>query len=1263
MASYNELLALIDAYINQNGVQAITGQVLNGVLRAMVDQLGRGYSIMGAADPTTDPGTPDGPESWFASVPGTYTNFDGIQIADGELALLSYTPSDGFAKNTLYDGFKEVTAQIDGNVGTPAVGVSYANGILSFDFHNMKGETGDPAGFGSVSATIDDNIGTPSVSVAASGPDTARNFAFNFRNLKGETGVTSVLATVDNTSGNPQCAVSLQGQQLTLAFTGLKGAQGDTGSSIDYPFTIVNNLTTNDATQALSAAMGVQLESEVSQLEAEVNEKADQAELSQLQQKVVEKIGGEYSPLLNLEQGSIAAESGADLSSSTRIRTNNYITADLIKITTSGNKVYVLGYKNDGTYVGDNPAWVTSNQNIKITGAEKYRLVFAYADNSSIIPSDYNTLGIVISAWCDAEVASTEQVEELNGRVFNNLVTLGENGTGKTYVRAIAGHKYRINLITKTWDTTGASAYYAFAWGYSNNDGASSTDVGGVLFSGFSGVKDHYDIDLPTDATHLVVRAAGKPGVKIYFIIEDLTIGQIITPYAQTNIIINGTFVNGGNAAAVRTQILPLRDKVSKYVIFHTNRPNTNGCEYHFGYVLTSSQNDIWSDENSSGLSGVFKNVNYSANARNAFIELPQNAVGIGFVIVEYNVTTGAFNNLRKEDFDGYTAFFTTSQNEDALYNEITQVYPAINLEKQLRNGSQGNSGNAYVITLYGLSTTVIPVSSGKKYRVVFDKLPQDGFNYYYRLVTYDTVSPSGLWDQAHIVRNNTNIAVPITTPIEIEEGEYGMTLQLTELDSPRAAQGTSGCIPLRVDTVGEISIYDISSGITNDVYECLDELYKKDDAIENGVHNLNKDKIPMLVASCRNQKLSESFKDFQMLIVTDSHKDDIAVEHAITAANEFATIDALIHNGDYDDKIAITTESVSWGSLISKSKKPCYFVIGNHEVGTYPAIRYSLYESQLYDLFIKPIIEKVFLGVGEYSVGKCYYYHDFDQAKIRLIVLNEYEAPHILDTDNPNWEAIPYNSELENYREGLTYSMGDEVNVDGYTDYSFRAKQTVTVSWSGDNTAPSLKYRLGYRWIGQTQAQWFLDRLADAPSGYQVIIACHNPFSQNADVDQTKMFSQKNGWVNGYGMQNYMTTDFIAEAINAFVTRNASFSIQCNSEYPSDMPSYSVGKDFSGAVATFHSILGGHVHQDCVWKHHTYKQYQVTPICSNTTYWAQKPYADIRTINTNKSLSVANDSLTVVSFGENRIGLVKIGVNVTENGAKRDFEVINTQE
>ena len=278
MASYHELNALIDAYINRNGVQAITGQILNGVLKAMVEQIGRGYAIMGVADPNTDPWTPDAPESWFAYEPGTYTLFDGITVAPGEFVLLCFRPNEGWRKETLYEGFQTVQATIDGNVGTPSVGVSYANGILSFDFRNMKGnpgqdgQDGDPAGFGTIGADITGGVGTPGVTVESSGPATAKDLQFHFTNLKGETGVTSVVVTVDNTSGNPQCAVSLNAGVLTLAFTGLKGAQGDTGSSVDYPFTIVNNLTTDDATQALSAAQGVVLEGEISQLEAEVKE-------------------------------------------------------------------------------------------------------------------------------------------------------------------------------------------------------------------------------------------------------------------------------------------------------------------------------------------------------------------------------------------------------------------------------------------------------------------------------------------------------------------------------------------------------------------------------------------------------------------------------------------------------------------------------------------------------------------------------------------------------------------------------------------------------------------------------------------------------------------------------------------------------------------------------------------------------------------------------------------------------------------------------
>ena len=272
MNSYNELITLIDAVINRNGVQAITGQVLNGVLKAMVQQLGAGYSLSGVAHPTDDPGTPEQPVCYFASEVGTYTNFGGVGIVAGELALLCYDMTDGWFKETMYEGFASVGATIDGNVGTPAVNVTYVNGVLSFDFSNMKGNTGAAAGFGNVTAAVDGTSGTPGVSVQTDGPDTAKNIAFQFTGLKGETGVTSVIATVDNTSGTPQCAVSLNGQQLTLAFTGLKGAQGNTGSSVDYPYELVNNLTTNDATKGLSAAQGVVLDGKVTQLEAKVDD-------------------------------------------------------------------------------------------------------------------------------------------------------------------------------------------------------------------------------------------------------------------------------------------------------------------------------------------------------------------------------------------------------------------------------------------------------------------------------------------------------------------------------------------------------------------------------------------------------------------------------------------------------------------------------------------------------------------------------------------------------------------------------------------------------------------------------------------------------------------------------------------------------------------------------------------------------------------------------------------------------------------------------
>ncbi len=275
MAQYNAIKAAVNAYIKANGRKEITGQILNSVLNATIDSLGRFFQFAGEARPDTDPGTPDQNVTYLAGVPGTYTHFNGLVIDEQEIALLMWNGE--WVKHTMLIGIREVVASVDNQVGTPSVDVNYDNAELSLAFHNMKGDPGTPgaaAGFGSVTADVDANIGTPGVSVVASGSNTSKNFAFHFTNLKGQkgdTGVTSVNASVDGNTGVPYVEASLSGQVLTLAFHNMKGQQGDTGSSVDYPYTLVNNVTTNDATQGLAASMGVYLQAEIDQLELQVD--------------------------------------------------------------------------------------------------------------------------------------------------------------------------------------------------------------------------------------------------------------------------------------------------------------------------------------------------------------------------------------------------------------------------------------------------------------------------------------------------------------------------------------------------------------------------------------------------------------------------------------------------------------------------------------------------------------------------------------------------------------------------------------------------------------------------------------------------------------------------------------------------------------------------------------------------------------------------------------------------------------------------------
>lgn len=111
MAQYSNLKAYIEEKIYENGTQAITGDILQDVLKVMTDDLGEFYQTGGVASPSTDPGIPDAKVIYFATEAGTYTNFGGITLAAGEVALLIFETS--WTKETL-----NVLSSVNGGVKT-----------------------------------------------------------------------------------------------------------------------------------------------------------------------------------------------------------------------------------------------------------------------------------------------------------------------------------------------------------------------------------------------------------------------------------------------------------------------------------------------------------------------------------------------------------------------------------------------------------------------------------------------------------------------------------------------------------------------------------------------------------------------------------------------------------------------------------------------------------------------------------------------------------------------------------------------------------------------------------------------------------------------------------------------------------------------------------------------------------------------------------------------------------------------------------------
>lgn len=188
-------------------------------------------------------------------------------------------------------------------------------------------------------------------------------------------------------------------------------------------------------------------------------------------------------------------------------------------------------------------------------------------------------------------------------------------------------------------------------------------------------------------------------------------------------------------------------------------------------------------------------------------------------------------------------------------------------------------------------------------------------------------------------------------------------------------------------------------------------------------------------------------------------------------------------------------------------------------------------------------------------------------------------------------------------------------------------------------------------------------------PEGYGIIIGLHYPFSPHCTNQKNMKFAtpfDAPAW-GAYGL----ATDILYDIVNAYNNRtilnenvvhnNAQFNTKTDND--GSKYNYKLNADFTSAKGKVYGFVGGHVHQDMIYKYGNF--YDITPICgcswpTKTTDHGADSYNDISYEKGSGDIS-RGTSITVTSWREGRIGLAKIGINVTIYGDKRDIEIIDT--
>ena len=542
---------------------------------------------------------------------------------------------------------------------------------------------------------------------------------------------------------------------------------------------------------------------------------------------------------------------------------------------------------------------------------------------------------------------------------------------------------------------------------------------------------------------------------------------------------------------------------------------------------------------------------------------------------------------------------------------------------------TNANAGN------WDVSTHSIPVAAGEVYRLTTFIMPDSGTAYY-------AILDSNLIVIQKVVGKTWTFGLEITIP-------------------------DGGCYLLFNSNKKEPSafLYRI---------KCADSLKKTE-------HH----KEPLLIGmSKRNGNVS--VKRLTLSWISDNHYDMTTYKRFIEFSNFYkGVIDAVLNTGD-SNHMSDTDNGFVNTALKYVPEMPMMNCLGNHDAfgqSRHGSGNALVSGSKLWngEKYIKPFLDSNCVAGEDY----CYYYRNFTEQKIRVIVLNDYDKPRWADGNY--WITTTDESEIAGALEfdsTVTYNVGDVVH---YKDQYLKCKtQSKLVddgtTWPSD-AAPVAKTSIHCRYLTQKQVDFVISAM-NVESGWSIIFAAHQTLESiddNTELASEKWNSHSNYTFNkvqhGFGQNGYIIQDLIVAYLNRTAISKTYKCITPNTNplasdvvltnLPDFYPDVVVNVDFSSAVGDVICFLNGHQHSDsCYYSSHTGTKKFLTIGNINGGYvdidgdnqTGNNFYNVWNHADVIKGGVYSRDCFNVISFDttEKAVYLLRIGADVNDQFVKRDF-------